>query len=159
MRKIISLAICLFSVMLVNAQPPNVPANSGSTFGDKTTADSAVTVNQLMDMMNEKQTSDKETQLKLKGIVNEVCEEMGCWLTLKSPHGDIMVKMKDHSFFVPLAISGKEVVIDGIAKEKTTSVEQLKHRAKDAGKTEEEIAKITEPKKEIVVEAKGILVL
>lgn len=159
MRKIISLAICLFVVMVVNAQPPNVPAESGTTFGNKTTADSAVTPNQLMNIMNLKQAATNGTQIKIKGVVNEVCEEMGCWLTLKSADGDIMVKMKDHSFFVPLAISGKEVVIDGIAQEKITSVEQLKHRARDAGKTEEEIAKITESKKEIIIEAKGILVL
>lgn len=71
----------------------------------------------------------------------------------------MMVKMKGHSFFVPLALNGKEVVIDGMAEEKETSVEQLKHYAEDANKTKEEIAAIKEPKKEIIVEAKGVLVL
>ena len=35
----------------------------------------------------------------------------------------------------------------------------LKHYAEDAGKSKEEIATIKEPKKEIVLQAKGILVL
>lgn len=71
----------------------------------------------------------------------------------------MMVRMKDHSYFVPLALNGKEVVIDGIAEEKTTSVAQLKHYAEDANKSKAEIDAIKEPKREIVVQAKGILVL
>lgn len=159
MNKMILLAAFLFSVTVVKAQPPNVPANSGTTFGKKITDENAITVTQLMNIVNLNERPNKITEVKVKGIVNSVCEEMGCWLTIKSTDGNMMVKMKDHSFFVPLAINGKEVVIEGIAQEKITSVEQLKHYAKDAGKTEEEIAKITEPKKEITIEAKGILVL
>ena len=45
------------------------------------------------------------------------------------------------------------------AEEKITTVEQLRHYAEDAGKSKEEIAKITEGKREITVNAKGILVL
>ncbi len=69
------------------------------------------------------------------------------------------VRMKDHSFFVPLELSGKTVVIDGIAEEKLTSVDELRDVAQDGGKSKTEIAKITQPKKEIVVQAKGVLVL
>ena len=43
--------------------------------------------------------------------------------------------------------------------EKLTSIEQLRHFAEDGGKSKEEIAKIKEPRKEIVMQAKGILVL
>jgi len=39
------------------------------------------------------------------------------------------------------------------------SVDMLKQYAEDAGKSNEEIAAIKEPKKEIVLQAKGILVL
>ncbi|HCL05371.1 MAG TPA: hypothetical protein DHW64_05150 [Chitinophagaceae bacterium] len=71
----------------------------------------------------------------------------------------MMVKMKDHKFAVPVILNGKKIVIDGVATQTTTSVKQLKHFAEDAGKSKEEIAKITEPKKEIVIQAAGILVL
>ena len=40
-----------------------------------------------------------------------------------------------------------------------TSVSKLQHYAKDAGKSDEEVAKITEPKSEIVFTASGVLVL
>jgi hypothetical protein len=67
--------------------------------------------------------------------------------------------MKDHSFTVPLALNGKTIVADGIAEIKVTTVEMQKHYAEDAGKSKEEIDAIKEPKKEIVMQAKGILVL
>ena len=54
---------------------------------------------------------------------------------------------------------GKDVVIDGTAKMTETPVDELKHYARDAKKSQEEIDAIKEPKKEVVMEAKGILVL
>ncbi|HRH50259.1 MAG TPA: DUF4920 domain-containing protein [Panacibacter sp.] len=157
MNKIILLFTVLFIAFTVNAQPPNVPAESGATFGQKTTAEDAITVEQLASIMQSRE--GKKTEIKLKGTVTQVCEEMGCWIKIKSAGSDMMIKMKDHAFFVPLVLSGKEVVIDGIAEEKVTSVAQLKHYAEDAKKSKEEIDAITEPKKEIIINAKGVLVL
>lgn len=51
------------------------------------------------------------------------------------------------------------IVVQGTAEKKTTSVEMLKHYAEDAGKTKEEIAAITEPKQEIIIQATGIVVV
>jgi hypothetical protein len=69
-----------------------------------------------------------------------------------------MVKFKDYKFFMPKDIVGKEVVLDGQAVVKDVSVEQLKYLAKDAGKSEGEIEKIKEPKREIQFIAAGVLV-
>ena len=143
--------------MITNAQPPKVPAGAGATFGQKTTADNAITVEQLYTLMKSKE--QKEVPVKLKGVVTEVCQMEGCWIKVQSPNGSMMVKMKDHKFLVPVILNGKTIVIDGIADEKLTSVEQLRHFAEDAGKSKAEIAKITEPRKETLVQAKGILVL
>jgi hypothetical protein len=41
---------------------------------------------------------------------------------------------------------------------KTTSVAELQHYAEDAGKSKEEIAKITEPKLELTFVADGVIV-
>ena len=157
MKAFFSILFLFFSLSFVRAQPPSVPAEKGTIFGAKTTADNAINVDQLPAVMQS--NKGEKTAVKIKGVVTAVCEEMGCWIKIKSPTGDMMVKMKGHSFFVPLALNGKEVVIDGMAEEKETSVEQLKHYAEDANKTKEEIAAIKEPKKEIIVEAKGVLVL
>ncbi len=83
----------------------------------------------------------------------------GCWIKIQSPDGKMMVKMKDHQFTVPVALSGKTVVINGTADEKVTSVEELQHYAKDAGKSKSEIDAIITPKKEIIITANGLRVL
>lgn len=71
----------------------------------------------------------------------------------------VMVKFKDYGFFMPQDIVGKTVVLEGVAKVNETSVERLKHFAEDAGKSKEEIAKITQPKKDIVIVADGVVVV
>jgi len=157
MKTICSLFVLLFISIIMHAQPPNVPADKGATFGAKTTADDAITVDQLASIMKSRQ--GKKTEVKIKGTVTTVCESMGCWIKIKSTDGDMMVKMKDHSFFVPLALNGKEVVIAGIAEAKETSVDELKDYAKDAGKSQNEIDAIKEPKMELTITAKGVLVL
>jgi len=49
------------------------------------------------------------------------------------------------------------VIINGKAFLKETGVKELQHYAKDAGKSEDEIAKITTPKIAISIEASGVL--
>lgn len=156
MKKMMLVLSSLFLGILVNAQPPNVPADKGAVFGQTTTADNAITVEQLAENMKGKTGA---VNVKLKGKVTEVCQEMGCWIKIQSTNGEMTVRMKDHKFFVPVILHGKSIVIDGTAEEKLTSVETLKDMASDAGKSKEEIAKIIHPKKEIVIQAKGILVL
>jgi hypothetical protein len=78
---------------------------------------------------------------------------------MKNGNSNIMVRMKDHKWFVPTALHGKTIVLQGFAEIKETSVAQLKHYAEDAGKTQAEIDAIKEPKKEVLVNATGILVL
>lgn len=157
MKRIILFCAIILTAMVTNAQPPKVPADAGASFGEKTTVENAITVDQLYTSM--KAAEKKEMAVKLKGVVTEVCQMEGCWIKVKSSNGDMMVKMKDHKFTVPVILNGKTIVIDGIAEEKLTSVEQLRHFAEDAGKSKAEIAKITEAKKEILVQARGILVL
>ncbi|MES2374091.1 MAG: DUF4920 domain-containing protein [Bacteroidota bacterium] len=157
MKKIILILSALCIGFAVNAQPPKVPADKGATFGaEGVTADNAITVEQLVSNLKGK---EGKVDVKIKGKVTEVCQEMGCWIKVQSTNGDMTVRMKDHKFFVPVILSGKTIVIDGTAEEKITSVESQKHLLEDAGKSKEEIAKIKAPKKEIVIQAKGILVL
>ncbi len=158
MKKIILVLVVICLGVTVNAQPPKVPADPGSNFGKKTTAENAITVDQLVSLMKTKEAG-KDVPVKLKGKVTEVCQAEGCWIKIQSPDGSMMVKMKDHNFTVPVILNGKTIVIDGTADSKLTTVEQLRHFAEDAGKSKAEIAKITEPKKELIVQANGILVL
>ena len=155
MKRLFFLIPILLVSFVVMAQPPIGPANKGMTFGVKTTVDGAVTADELATVL----ASKSEAEVKVKGKVAEVCKAEGCWLRMQTAKGTMMIKMKDHSFMVPLAMNGKTIVAQGIATFKETSVEMLRHYAEDAGKTKEEIAAITEPKKEIIMQATGILVL
>lgn len=153
MKKILCLLAVSLSLLAI-ANPPKGPAKKGMSFGKKTTASGAITVDELLGNVKE-----ESTVVKVKGTVVDVCTKEGCWLKLKTTDGNMMVKMKDHAFLVPVDINGKVIVVAGSAKLKTTSVKELQHYAEDAGNTQEEIAAIKEPKKEIVLNASGILVL
>jgi len=155
MKKILALIPALFFGFVVLAQPPAGDANSGMTFGEKVTGDGAIAAAEL----SAKLTGTEPTEVKVTGVVTEVCKMEGCWLRMKTDKGTMLIKMKDHAFLVPLSMNGKTIVADGTASFKETSVAMLKHYAEDAGKSKEEIDAIKEPKKEITMQAKGILVL
>jgi hypothetical protein len=142
-------------VFTVAAQPPEGPANKGMTFGIATSEKDAVNASELSSLLNVNQAKE----IKVRGKVTEVCKAEGCWLRMETAGGTMMIRMKDHKFFVPVSMQGKTIVADGTATLKETSVDMLRHYAEDAGKSKEEIAAIKEPKKEIVLQAKGILVL
>ena len=156
MKKLLALIpVLLFSVILM-AQPPIVAANKGTVFGAKVTEEGAVSA----DLLAENLTVTGQTkEVKITGVVKEVCKAEGCWVRMETKEGSILVKMKDHAFLVPVALEGKTIVADGVATFKETSVEQLRHFSEDAGKAKNEIEEITEPKKEIVFQATGIKVL
>ncbi|NAS11197.1 DUF4920 domain-containing protein [Poritiphilus flavus] len=95
---------------------------------------------------------------KFSARVKEVCQVKGCWMKLELPDGaETMVKFKDYGFFVPTDIVGKEVVVNGNAFLEVVSVDDQKHYAQDAGKSEKEIAAITEEIRNYGFEADGVL--
>ncbi|MEO6037405.1 MAG: DUF4920 domain-containing protein, partial [Saprospiraceae bacterium] len=127
-------------------------------FGTLVTSKNAMTYDQLLPKM----AKVDSMPAKVTGQVVEVCQKKGCWMTLHASQAgqpDMRVTFKNYAFFMPKSLSGKHVVVDGFAYVETTSVEMLRHFAEDAGKSKEEIAKITEPKRELSFEAAGVLVL
>lgn len=155
MKKIVAIISALFFSFSLLAQPPKGPANKGMNFGEKTTADGAIAASELITKL----TGTDAAEVKVTGKVVEVCKSEGCWLRMETANGSMLIKMKDHAFLVPLSMNGKTIVAEGTAVLKETSVEMLRHYAEDAGKSKAEIEAIKEPKKEITMQAKGILVL
>ena len=83
----------------------------------------------------------------------------GCWMKLKLGNGkESMVKFKDYGFFVPQELVGKEVVVNGLAYVEEMSVGDQRHYARDAGKSEEEVAAIIMVEKKYAFEADGVLI-
>ena len=156
MKKIIAiLPVLIFSFILM-AQPPTVPVDKGTVFGAMVSEQGAVSADLLAENLT---AAGQIKEIKITGKVIEVCKAEGCWVRVETKTGSMLVKMKDHAFLVPVALEGKTIVADGLATFKETTIAQLRHFAEDAGKSKEEIEKITEPKKEIVFQATGIKVL
>lgn len=152
MKKLFSaLLIVCFSVASVVAQKDAKVASYGASI----TPDKAVDVKKLPEMMKGHDTLN----VKVTGTVREVCQKKGCWMKMDMGNGEtMMVHFKDYGFFVPKDCSGKRLVMEGMAFIDETSVDQLRHYAEDAGKSKEEIAKITEPERELTFEATGVLI-
>ncbi|MFD1002702.1 DUF4920 domain-containing protein [Ohtaekwangia kribbensis] len=156
--KTLSILCTLFmlAIVVVKAQPPKGPVTPGTTFGSSISADGAMPVADLSNVLQD----DQPHTVKVKGTVTDVCPKKGCWISLEMPgNSKVFVKMKDYGFFVPVELIGKTVVIDAEAKVIKTSVDELKHYAEDAKKSKEEIDAIKESKEEIRLTANGILVL
>ncbi len=99
-------------------------------------------------------------KVKIRAVAADVCQNKGCWMKVENADGSMMrIKFKDYGFFVPMDITGKSVIFEGVAFKDTTSVEDLKHYAMDGGKSEAEIAAITEPEINTSFLAEGVIVL
>ena len=156
MKKIIFVFIISFITNLIMAQPPEGKAKAGDFYGAKIDAKNAVAAKEIPSLFKGKDT----VPVKVTGKVLEVCSSKGCWLTMQINDTEkAFVKMKGYAFFVPSALSGKTIVLEGIAFTKTTSVAELKHYAQDGKKPQKEIDAITAPKNEIRLLANGILVV
>ena len=157
MKKIFFAVAFLFAAVVSFSQPPAGDANPGDVYGAKVKAKGATDLAEIVSQLENGSTLE-DTKIRAKII--DVCPNKGCWLKLELPDGkQATVKMKDYGFFVPLAAKGKTVVIEGQASVKTVSVKELKHFAEDAKKPQAEIDAITQPKKEVNILAKGIVVV
>ena len=98
--------------------------------------------------------------VSLKGTILTTCPKKGCWMDIKVSEMDtIKVRFQDYGFFVPKeGLEGKQTIIKGAAKMDTLSVEMLRHYASDAGKTKDEIDRITEPEFVMQFTAEGVLI-
>ncbi|GGD91850.1 DUF4920 domain-containing protein [Planktosalinus lacus] len=129
---------------------------SYATFGEAISQDEAITKEEMAALFNTLKPGDT-VEVKFTSIVNEVCQSKGCWMKIDLGDQETMVRFKDYGFFMPKNISGEEVTLEGKAYIEQMSIEEQRHYAEDADATDEEIAKITEPKKTLSFEAKGVL--
>jgi hypothetical protein len=129
------------------------------SFGDQIEADNAILASEMAEKFKSMQVGDSVTS-KMIAKVDEVCQAKGCWMRLDlGTDAQVMVKFKDYGFFMPKNIAGQDVIINGKAYVTEVSVEEQRHYLEDAGKSEEEIAAIVEPKKTYSFEADGVLLI
>ena len=126
-------------------------------FGESFEATNIIMYDDLLSQLKEEKELDN---VVVEGKVSGVCQAKGCWMTIvseKDENADNMfVKFKDYGFFMPLDLAGSRVIMKGRAYSEETSVDELRHYAEDEGKSEEEIAAITEPVVELKFMASGV---
>lgn len=138
-----------YLALLLIAFACSSPVEKFGTYGDEITAESTITIDEFLTRVNE----DEET-FKVRGVIEEVCQMKGCWMTMRNEQGaNVRVTFKDYGFFVPKDISGSEVIIEGIASEEVLDEDVARHYAEDGGKEYDESMRNT-----ITFVARGVLV-
>lgn len=103
-----------------------------------------------------------EKNVWVVGEITEVCTHQGCWIRIKDASdpnaGDLFVRTKDHAYLVPRNSIGRSVKVYGVSEFSEMSVNDQRHYAEEAGKSEAEIAMITKPKKMVTFHAATIVI-
>jgi hypothetical protein len=127
------------------------------SFGENIKAENSISSAEMSEKYKNLKEGDT-LNIKFSAPIKEVCKKKGCWMKLDLGNGEeTYVNFKDYGFFMPMNADGKEVIVNGKAFVKIATVDELQHLAKDAGTSEEEIAKITDPKYTLAFEADGVL--
>ncbi|MEC4003696.1 DUF4920 domain-containing protein [Flavobacterium sp. SUN052] len=135
-----------------------INTNDYASFGEKFDAKKVLTKEQMFKKYKSLKKGDS-IAVKFGTKINSVCKKKGCWMKLDLGNGETaFVRFKDYSFFVPLNADGSEALVNGYAFIDVVSVDELKHYAKDAGKSQAEINKITKPEITYSFTATGVLI-
>ena len=154
---IIALSSCGTKSNEEKANPEIDSTVIAAKFGTDIEEAGAISMDSLVAMVNAGSTTVEN--VKVEGKINSACQTKGCWMTVDKSDGSTMrVSFKDYGFFVPKDCAGKSAVMMGRAFVDTTSVADLRHFAKDDGKSKEEIEKITEPEYALSFEADGVII-
>ena len=151
MKKLFLILIFLISFSSFSQNQNNIEIYYGEEFS----------VLDIKDYESNKQKfiADTENIVKIEGQILSSCPMKGCWMKIKSEEDTILVRFKDYGFFVPKeGIAGDKTIINGKLSVDTLSIALLRHYAEDAGKSLEEINRITEPEVSMTFLADGVLI-
>lgn len=127
-----------------------------ASYGEEITDQNLMAISSVKEQYKNLKSGDSVT-VKFKAPIEAVCKSMGCWMRLDiGAEEQVYVKFKDYGFFVPTDSDG-EAIVEGKAFVEETSVDEQQHLAEDGGASAEEIAAITEPKREMKLMANGVL--
>jgi len=129
-----------------------------ASFGDKIAAEKALSREEMLKKYSSLKKGDT-IAVKFKSKITAVCKKKGCWMKMDlTDKKESFVRFKDYGFFVPLNADNSEAIVSGRAYIDEISVDELKHYAKDGGKSQDEIDKITSPKITYAFQADGVLI-
>ena len=161
MKRIFIYAVFVIAISSCNSkqsQVNNVDVAGYESFGSKISADKAITSSELNSKYSKLKIGDT-VDVKFKSTIKEVCQNKGCWMKLDlGENKEAFVKFKDYAFFMPKDSKNDEVILNGKAFVSQESVEDQKHYAGDAGKSQAEIDAIVSPKTIYSFTADGVLI-
>jgi len=159
--KKVSLSLILLVALISckeNSSAPKPEKVNYAVFGDSISADGAISEAKMLEKYQSLKEGDT-VEVVFKSKIVDVCQKKGCWMNLAlNENESSFVKFKDYGFFVPLNAAEKEAVVRGKAFVSIESVDELKHYAKDAGKSQAAIDSITEPETTYGFMADGVLI-
>lgn len=164
MKKInlLLIAVALFIGSNVMAQSKSKPkafdSKEYTLFGDKFKVAKILTKDQMLKKYKNLKKGDT-INVQFVSNIKSVCKKKGCWMKMELAGDDnSFVKFKDYAFFVPLNADNSQAIVNGKAFVDVVSVAELKHYAKDGGKSVAEIAKITKPEVTYSFMADGVYI-
>lgn len=127
----------------------------GKSYGPhKVDVDKAISVSEMLEDYGDQ---SERVEYTFEGELLEVCSKAGCWVNIDMGNGEtFMVRFKDHFTIPPKTAVGTGAYLHGELYKTTVSVDDLRHFAEDAGKSQEEIEKIVDPEHTLGFEADGI---
>ena len=129
-----------------------------AVFGDSISKEGALSSTEMMKKFETLKEGDT-IDVKFYSKINSICQKKGCWMNVALENeNSTFVKFKDYAFFVPMNAENKDVIVEGKAYVSIESVDDLKHYAKDAGKSQTAIDSIVAPKTTYSFMANGVLI-
>jgi hypothetical protein len=156
----------LFILFLVIAACQNVPQQTThqaadkavqptGNFGKEVLTEQAVAAEDIAALFG----NADSVEVTVFGNISASCKHSGCWMDLDMGGNEaIHVTFVDESFTIPLDAAGKNAIAQGIAVRELVPVEKLQNYAREDGKSEAEIAAITEPVYLYEFVANGVLI-
>lgn len=115
---------------------------SSGNFGELITQEGALDQPDYAVIFEEAETAG----FKIAGTIEASCIHSGCWMDIALADGEtVHITFLDDAFTIPLDAAGKNAIAEGTVYRTLVPVETLQNYAREDGKSEEEIAAITEP--------------
>lgn len=136
-------------------EPVGIKMSDGTLYGKD--YDPSMTMIEFAELISNPAENDGKMIL-VKGNVTEVCQAMGCWMTMSDGTNTARVKT-GHNFLLPKDIAGSNAVVIGTFKVTEISEQDAKHYNDETKNPTVKTEDITGPQKAIEIEAIGIKIL
>jgi len=136
-------------------EPAGIQMSDGMLYGKD--YDQTMTVLEFADLMNSP-LENKEKVVLVRGTVAEVCQAMGCWMTMTHEGKTARIKT-GHEFFLPKDIAGRNAVVIGTFKVTEISEADARHYNDETKNPKMKTEDIIGPQQVYEIDAMGIKIL